>query len=68
MSMKKGVALKVNRMSDLKPSMQIKVQFNSMDEIKELLLDIATLQEKYDIHLQVNVALGMNFSVDERPL
>lgn len=38
-----------------KPLIEIKTYFESLDEIKELLPQIATLQQKYEVRLNINL-------------
>lgn len=46
----------------MKQSMSIHCSCNSLEEIKELLPDIATLLQKYDINLTISYSSGMGLS------
>lgn len=49
-------------------SMSINCSCNSLDEIKELLPDIATLQKKYDVSLTISYLSQMDLSSLEEQL
>lgn len=42
-----------------KPLIEIKTYFDDLKEIKELLPQIATLQERYDVDLELHVVNGV---------
>lgn len=46
-------------MSEEKPVLNIKGEFRNLKQIKELLPEIATLQEKYDVILELRVVDGV---------
>lgn len=46
-------------MSEEKPVLNIKGEFRNLKQIKELLPQIATLQEKYDVILELRVVDGV---------
>lgn len=45
-----------------KPEMSISFSCHNLDEIKELLPDIATLQKKYDVSLTISYSVGKDWS------
>jgi hypothetical protein len=46
-------------MNEEKPVLNIKGEFRNLNQIKELLPQIATLQEKYDVVLELHVVDGV---------
>lgn len=46
----------------MKPTLQLTVNLNSVDEIKELLPKVTALEETYDVNLTINYSSGMDLT------